>query len=97
MQVSSNGVLSFRIEFFGFVPEIFPIPFDMLIAPFWDDSDNSVGGQVYYRVTQDFFLLDTISDDIFDAFGVIFVPISAVVATWNAMPQYLGSPDVVRI
>ena len=69
----------------------------MLVAPFWDDSDNSVGGQVYYRVTQDFFLLDTVSDDIFEAFGVFIVPISAVVVTWNAMPQYLGSPDVVRI
>ena len=52
---------------------------------------------MYYRVTQDFFLLDTISDDIFEAFGMFIVPISAVVVTWNAMPQYLGSPDVVRI
>ena len=98
-QVSTNGVLSFRTSFFDFTPELFPLSVgcpDLLIAPFWDVSDNGVGGQVYYRLSHEPSLLDQIAINISDAFGVIFSPTSSFVATWNVLPQFTGPFDVVN-
>ena len=97
IQVSTNGVLSFRTPFLDFSPVPFPLQFrnDSLIAPFWDDSDSSSGGQVFYRFTSDEAILGEISANISDAFGVDFTPVSAFIATWFEIPQAFSNPDEV--
>ena len=70
---------------------------EVLIAPFWDDSDNGQGGSVYYRLSSEPGLMDQIGANISGAFDVEFRPGSAFVATWNGLPQYLGPADVVSI
>ena len=93
--MSTNGVLSFGSSFSVFIPDTFPVAFGRLIAPLWEDSDNRMGGQVYYRLTQEQSLLDQVAANISDAFGVEFSPTSAFVATWNALPQINAPPDIV--
>lgn len=92
--------MSFNESFTDFEPESFPLPLDLdrvevLIAPFWDDSDNSVAGQVFYRFSDDASLLTEIATNISDAFEVDFSPVAAFVVTWNGLPQYEGPSDVV--
>ena len=89
MQVGTNGVLSFRAPFTEFTPVPFPLQFvnNTLIAPFWDDSDSSSGGQVLYRFTSDEAILDEISANVSDVFAVNFTPVSAFIATWFEIPQ----------
>ena len=67
----------------------------VLIAPFWDDSDNSAGGQVFYRFTDDQAILDDVSSRINGAFPVNFNPLSAFIVTWYQLPQFLGDLSVV--
>lgn len=95
LQVSTNGVLSFRDSFLDFVPESFPIPTNVLIAPFWDDSDNTLGGQVFYRFTDNQEILDVISTRINGAFPVNFNPLTAFIVTWYQLPQFQGVPTTV--
>ena len=96
-QVSTYGVLSFRQSFFDFSPEPFPLSFqnDILIAPFWDDSDNSAGGQVLYRFTDDQSILEEIATNISDTFEVNFNPATAVIVTWDSLPQFSGPVSTV--
>ena len=98
LQVSTNGVLSFRKSFTSHSPKAFPIENDVLIiAPLWADSDNRKGGQVYYRVSDEQSLLRRIAVNVNRVFEVNFSPTQAFVATWNGMPQFGSSrsPDVV--
>ena len=95
MQVSTNGVLSFRNPFLDFSPDLFPLTDDILIAPFWDDSDSSLAGQVFHRFTDDELVLEEISANITKGFGEEFNPVLAFIVTWDGLPQFIGSPNVV--
>ena len=97
LQISSNGALSFRTPFYVFIPEPFPIPSNVLIAPFWDDSDNSAGGQVLYRFRNDQPLLDLIAEIVYKYFFVYFHPWEVFIVTWAGLPQYSGPLNVVSI
>lgn len=99
LQVSTNGLLSFRFPFTDFTPEVFPLcrfQAIQVIAPFWDDSDVRNGGQVYHRFSTDQQLLDQISVNISDAFGSEFSPMVAFIATWDRIPQFVQSNSVVN-
>ena len=89
--------MSFRNNFLDFIPRVFPLvgQTNVLVAPFWDDSDVRVSGKVYYRFTDNQTLLEQIAANIGDAFSVNFNPVSAFVVTWSNISQYSGSVDVV--
>ena len=97
--MSTNGLLSFQSSFTSFIPQPFPLSLFSLpiIAPFWDDSDNRNGGQVLYRFTNEQSILDEIALNISSAFGVEFAPSTAFIATWDRLPRFGGSANVVRI
>ena len=67
-----------------------------IIAPFWEDSDNANGGEVFYRITDEQSILDEITLNISSAFGVDFAPSTAFIATWDQLPQFGGPTDVVN-
>ena len=65
----------------------------VVIAPFWDDS---VGGDIYYRVSTEPQLLDNITSTISEAFDVDFGATLAFVATWVEVAQHnMGLSSVV--
>ena len=103
LQVSSNGVLSFRNPFPDYSPEPFPLEFDrvpyieVLIAPFWDDTDYGVGGSVLYRFTTDPDILDEVGLNISNAFQVDFNPVMAFISTWEGLSEFLGASNVVSL
>ena len=92
-------MLSFQSSFLSFSPSPFPIspPSLGIIAPFWDISNNAIGGQVLYRFTNEQSILDELALNISSAFGVEFAPSTAFIATWNQLPQFFGSADVVSL
>lgn len=52
--MNSNGVLSFGNErFTDFLARRFPFESPPLIAPFWDDFNPRMGGNISYRQTND--------------------------------------------
>ena len=97
LQVNTNGVISFRFQFF----EIFPLPLplftnDILIAPFWDVIDTFQGGQVLFRQTNNEDLLTQVGTTINDTFMVDFSPTSLLIVTWNSVPGFF-EPNFVSI
>ena len=98
MQVSTNGLISFRQSvFLDFQPDPFPLGGgdrvdSIVIAPFWDDS---VDGRIYYRLSNEKFLLDNITSTIRDAFDVEFRATLAFVATWDEVLQQMDLVSVV--
>ena len=93
--MNSNGILSFRNNFTSFSPETFPTSNDVLIAPFWDDVNINVAGDIFYRFTTDQFLLDEVGGDISDAFEVTFEPTLLFIATWDEVAPFGGSSSLV--
>ena len=87
MQVTNDGVLSLGEDFYSSNPEPFPLSNHVLIAPFWDDSENYGlnKGDVLYRFTTDKSVLDEITTNISSAFGVDFTPVTAFIATWDGV------------
>ena len=49
IQISSNGLISFGTSYTAFRPQTFPIP-QRVVAPYWDDLDLRVKGEVRYTV-----------------------------------------------
>ena len=96
LQVNTNGVLSFRNPFFNFVPNPFPLNTNnVLIAPFWDDFDLRLGGQILFRETNDESLLDTVGALINEIFMWEFTPTLLFIATWDGVPGF-AMPVMVR-
>ena len=101
MQITSNGVLSFRHSFPDFTPEPFPLEFssnsniEVLISPFWDDTNYGQGGSVLYRFTTSPNILEEIGTNITNAFGINFDPVIVFIVTWDRLPEYQGPSDVV--
>lgn len=97
--MNSNGILSFRTGFTDFNPVNFPLSSnrdDILIAPFWDDVNINVAGDIFYRFTTNQSLLDEVGGNISKAFEVVFKPVMLFVATWNEVARLSGSSSIVR-
>uniref|UniRef100_A0A1X7VJ09 NIDO domain-containing protein n=1 Tax=Amphimedon queenslandica TaxID=400682 RepID=A0A1X7VJ09_AMPQE len=47
--ISTNGLISLGTSFTNYRPNLFPIA-TPVIAPYWDDNDLRVGGEVHYAV-----------------------------------------------
>ena len=80
--------MSLESSYTEFMSQVFPIANRMLIAPFWDDSNNEDEGQIYYRLSTDQSLIDQVSTQIGDAFEVNFIPQSVFVTTWYTLPNF---------
>ena len=94
--MNSNGVLSFGDPFAAYSAVPFPLPFrsDVLIAPFWEDVDITVGGQIYYRYSTDLILFDRVRTSVSDAFpSSTFNPGLLFIATWDRVNQFGGDSD----
>ena len=95
LQVSSNGILSFREEFSDCCPQDFPLFSVPLIAPFWHDINTITGGNIYYRQTADPELID-ISHKLLLTFNITppsYVPINLLIVTWERVAPF--SDDAV--
>lgn len=92
MQVSTIGVISFRFSFAN--ANILPLPIstnDVLIAPFWGNTNTSHGGEVFFMLSTDRDLLSTVGFIISDA---NFNPELVFIATWNRVPPFDRPSDV---
>ena len=92
----SNGVLSFEMPFtFCCAPRTFPIYPTPLIAPFWHDFDPTLGGNIYYRQTnnsQELQLFQTSLSSALNTRGLgNFSPTLLFIVTWDQVPEFLGS------
>ncbi|XP_066494913.1 sushi, nidogen and EGF-like domain-containing protein 1 [Tiliqua scincoides] len=92
LYVNNNGVVSFGVNVSQYTPDPFPLdggtPF---VAPYWADVNNVLGGNVYWRQTQDQQTLSRCTADINQYFPEIpFTAIWAFVATWDRV-AYFGT------
>ena len=88
-QVNTNGILSFRAPFTSFSPHPFPLGELPLIAPFWDDVDITVGGEILYRETQDPKLLQQFTQELINTTGISsYQPTYLFIATWVDVPPF---------
>ncbi|XP_076436246.1 sushi domain-containing protein 2-like [Babylonia areolata] len=101
--VNNNGVITFLKELKTYRPADFPLdeaPLNEtpLIAPYWADVDVNVGGQVYYRQTQDPAILERASKDVhmyspaYHKFRATWV----FIATWDRVGYYGATNDGVN-
>ena len=96
MQVSTNGVVSFGANFTDYDSRPFPLSTsDILIAPFWDDSNVENGGQVLFRLSDSQTLLNKVGSTINDTLEFDFIPTMLFIVTWNGIPEYGGSQNIV--
>ena len=90
--------MSFRRVFSDFTPETFPLDLgrdDLVIAPFWDDVDFRIAGQVLYRQTNSPDLLNQVGTNISNVFNTSFSPVLLFIATWNEVAASSGTADTV--
>ena len=71
LQMSTNGVISFGVEFSHFFPSLFPTEsavtyYDFAVAPYWTDNDARLNGRVSWEMysTGDSAVTDDIIDDV---------------------------------
>ena len=97
MQVSTNGVVSFGATFTESYSRPFPLSTsDILIAPFWDNSNVQNGGQILFRLDSDNqTLLNKIGYTINDTLEFDFTPTMLFIVTWRGIPETGGSQDNV--
>ena len=98
MQVSTNGVVSFGAPFTN--PSSSPFPLsrsDVLIAPFWDDFNVDNGGQILFRLSENQTLLNQVGSIINDSFEYDFTPTMLFIVTWNRIPEYGRSSNIVSV
>ena len=98
MQVSTNGVVSFGTDFTDSISRPFPLSTsDILLAPFWDDSDVEIGGQILFRLSDNQTLLNQVGSIINDSLEYDFTPTMLFIVTWNRIPEYGGSSNIVSV
>ena len=88
--VNTNGLISFFQSVTAYVPNPFPLPDTVCVAPFWSDIDNRVGGDIFYQEITNPALLNRISVDIRQAFSTFFNfrTTWAFIATWHEVAEY---------
>ena len=94
-QVSTNGLISFSNPYTAYIPRTFPIS-NIVVAPYWDDSDTTVKGFVRYAVITDNHptlscLLNVTSHFISSKEGVHFEASWVLVARWVDLCPYLNN------
>ncbi|XP_056187494.1 sushi, nidogen and EGF-like domain-containing protein 1 [Falco biarmicus] len=86
LYVNNNGVVSFGTGVPEFTPEPFPLPGHRpFVAPYWADVDTRLGGDVFYRQSQEPELLARLTRDLTPAVtssDPTPKPTWAFVATW---------------
>ena len=91
-------MLSFEDSFISHNPQAFPLSSPPLVAPFWHDFNPGVGGNIYYRQTNDSQLLQLYHTRLSTALATKdldnFFPTLLFIATWDQVAQYLGSAQV---
>ena len=93
MQVSTTGVVSFGAPFTNPSSRPFRLSTsDILIAPFWD---NSNGGQVLFRLSDNQTLLNEVGSNINDTLEFDFTPTMLFIVTWRGIPEFGGSQNIV--
>ena len=98
MQVSTNGVVSFGYDFTDSISRPFPLSTsDILLAPFWDDSNVEIGGQILFRLSDNQTLLYQVGYIIYDHLEYYFTPTMLFIVTWNRIPEFGGSPNIVSV
>ena len=81
---------------------MFPDNSPPLIAPFWHDFNPSIGGNIYYRQTNDpqqLQLYNTRLSTALTTNGLSndFFPTLLFIATWDQVPQFSGSRLVKKL
>ena len=97
LQINTNGIISMNGPFSPYTPQLFPYQSQYLVAPFWDDVNIAVGvGNISYQVysigTPP---LDTVNTIISDKENINFTAHWMLVAEWDEVPAFRGSPDQV--
>ncbi|XP_062996674.1 alpha-tectorin-like [Elgaria multicarinata webbii] len=92
LYVDNNGLITFGVAVpeFEITPD--PLPLDggpPLVAPFWADVFPPIGGNVFWRQTQDSTLLRCCTTDINEYFPEApFTAVWAFIATWDRVAYY---------
>ena len=86
-----------NVTFTRFTPQLFPYGSLYLAAPFWDDVNIQWGiGDISYQIySTGSSLLDTVNTIISDEENVNFNGHWMLVAEWNSVPEFGGSPNQV--
>ncbi|NXF40874.1 TECTA protein, partial [Nyctibius bracteatus] len=94
LYVNNNGVVSFGAGVPEFTPQPFPLPGHRpFVAPYWADVDTTLGGDVFYRQSQEPELLARLARDLAPAVippEPAPQPTWAFVATWYRV-SYFGA------
>ncbi|XP_053307520.1 alpha-tectorin-like [Spea bombifrons] len=97
LYVNNNGGISFNEPVTQYTPDAFPIPGISIIAPYWADVDNELGGMVYYSERVDDFTLDRITDDMKRYFPDLhFKAVWSFIVTWDEVAFYGSESDKVN-
>ncbi|NXI35799.1 TECTA protein, partial [Galbula dea] len=100
LYVNNNGVVSFGTGVPEFTPEPFPLPGHRpFVAPYWADVDTRLGGDVFYRQSQDPQLLARVAHDLALAVTPLDPapkPTWAFVATWHQVSFFRGTSNKVN-
>ena len=101
MQVSTKGLISARTGFFEYRPSMFTREFpafsNPIIAPLWADFDTTVLGSIYYRASNDSFVLEQIVELIANSSSdyASFKPKQAFIATWEDIIPFRASERIL--
>ena len=100
-QVNSNGVLSFEDTFTDHDPTRFPNESPPLIAPFWQDFNPSLSGNISYRQTNDSDQLQYFETLYSSLVGIDkasgFSPVLLFIVTWDQVPEFDGRSQVFTV
>ena len=90
MQVSTNGVISFRAKFTDFLLSSFPFSTVPLIAPLWADFDFRSNGNVFYRIAEEETCLVRAREIIVGANPnfMEYYPSFCVIVTWSKATMF---------
>uniref|UniRef100_A0A3Q2CE79 NIDO domain-containing protein n=1 Tax=Cyprinodon variegatus TaxID=28743 RepID=A0A3Q2CE79_CYPVA len=91
--VNHNGHLTFDEPWHSYSPEKFPMDEDRdIIAPFWTDLNNILGGNIYYVQYTNGAILQQVTQDINLYFPELNFHANWIfIATWHKVP-YFGMP-----
>uniref|UniRef100_A0A8D0G9T0 NIDO domain-containing protein n=1 Tax=Sphenodon punctatus TaxID=8508 RepID=A0A8D0G9T0_SPHPU len=95
--VNNNGVVSFGKQVSQFTPDPFPLGDNQaFVAPYWGDVNNVLGGEIYYRETQDPDVLRRATKDVNAYYpDAPFTATWTFIATWDKV-AYFGSASRKR-
>ena len=67
-----------------------------LIAPFWEDVDINMFGNIFYRQTSSPTLLQRVHNELQQLFpsSGSFSPTTLLIATWDRVAQFIGVSEV---